>query len=193
MRTTFQLFLASLLAVWFGACGRIETGLTDEEAIRFSQDTASRLRANWAHEINSASPCHKARLLHSLYVRVTDSYIRIGYEAAEKWRESERARGVPFPDFEMQALVRRWMRTEEPVLSAYSDNIDYALEQIRLSGYFGEDLLDAFQSLADQYDRVCSLSFNPDGTPEEYEWALEQLAFQTEAVGERVAEVIEAL
>ncbi|UCG60624.1 MAG: hypothetical protein JSV52_09835 [Candidatus Zixiibacteriota bacterium] len=186
---------AVVLCLAVSGCVKVDvsTDLTDEEKVEISKQTAARIRAEWAKEIRYASPVQRVRLLHSMWLAVTTSYINLGRETVAKWRYLESISDVPVCASEVKKMLDRWMLTEEPVFSAYEDNITFTLEEIESSHYFEKDFLETISLLGKHYNKVCEIAFNPSGSPKDFEYALELLEFETSKVSDRVKEAMTAL
>jgi hypothetical protein len=69
----------------------------------------------------------------------------------------------------MRETVARWNKTQQPVLKANEDVLEYGVEQIVRSGAFGQPVLEPVNRLRDQYYQVYSAVFFPKGSVEEYQ------------------------
>ena len=193
MRILQSLIVCLLLVAGVCGCVKIETGYTPEEAEQSSLKAADRIRREWAHEMGQASPKQMAGMLVDYYFKVTNSYIRFGYETIDNWAENERKLGREVTDAEIQRMIDSWLATEKPVLSAYSDNIQLSYDLIVESEYFERDFLDHLVSLGDQYRTTMEIAFQPRGTLKDYEYRLEQAKYDTEEAGEKAREALARL
>ncbi len=182
----------ALCALVFG-CAENRTEVCDEDVIETAQQTAKRIRAEWSEEIRYASPIQRVRLLHSMWLKVTASYITLGHEAVAKWRYLESVNEVPVCASKIKEMLDGWMLTEKPVFSAYEDNIVGTLREIESSRYFEHDFLETIRLLGTQYERVCKVAFNPVGSSNDYENALQMLELETSKVSDRVKQAVQAL
>ncbi len=184
---------ALLVTLWHGGCVKVETGATVEEATQSSEDTAGRIRREWASRIKQVSPPEAAALLVDHYDRVTALYLRYGQDMVEQWREGEQGRGQPIPATEMWEKIDQWTLTQRPILTAYDDNLEFAYRELSTSGLFNDDFLQMLRNLVDEYYVVYSAVFLPMGTVDEYEHRLEQVKYEAEGVGETYREGLERL
>jgi hypothetical protein len=174
-----QIILALCLA-----CGGIkfETGQTDEDAIASSEARARQIRAAWARQLQEADPVQIARMVKGHVDSVAARYVEYGHEVvANEWRQGNRGRGRPVPDYEMQEVVAAWVSHQQPIIVAYEDNLEFALQRTKETGFFGEDVLTLIRNLADRYYEVYSVVFYPAGTVVQYEERLQQV--EQELVG----------
>lgn len=162
---------------------KIETGQTREEAVESAETQAKQIRADWANRFERATPPDMARLLRRHIDSITARYIAYGFEVAAQWREGNAGRGEEVPDTEMREVVAVWTQTQEPILTAHEDNLEYGLERINETGYFDQKTLDLLQQLADHYYKVYSAVFYPSGTVEGYEATLDKMKHETESLG----------
>jgi len=164
---------------------KIETGQTHDEAVESAKEQAKQIRANWANRFQQATPQEMARLISRHVDTITARYIAYGFQVAAQWREGNEGRGMEVPDSEMREIVLVWTEKQQPILEAYEDNLEYGIERIKETGYFGEDFLNLLFELADQYYDVHSAVFYPNGTVEEYEKALTLVEHDMEVVSAR--------
>jgi len=165
---------------------KIETGQTQEEAVQSAEARAKQIRSDWAIRFQQATPLEMAQLLSRHVDSVSALYVAYGFEVAAQWREGNTGRGEIVPDREMREVVAIWIERQQPILAAYEDNLEYGLEQIKETGYFGRDLLDLLSEFADQYYKVYSAVFYPSGSVEEYEETLNRVKHETESLSIRL-------
>ncbi len=177
--------LVGLLSFVSCSAIKIETGQTQGEAIESSQAQAKMLRASWANRFQQATPPEMARLLIYHVDSVTARYVTYGFGVAAQWREGSANRSDKITDTEIRDGMAQWIETQKPILKAYEDNLEYALERIRQSRYFHQNFLDLLGELAGQYYRVYSVTFSPSGSVEEYEQTLDVAKRDTEMISAR--------
>jgi hypothetical protein len=165
---------------------KIETGQTQEEAIQSAKAQARQIRSDWANQFQQAAPLEMAQLLSRHIDSVSTWYVAYGFEVATQWREGNTGRGENVPDREMREVVAVWTEKQQPILAAYEDNLEYGLEQIKETGYFGQDFFDLLSEFADQYYKVYSAVFYPSGSVEEYEETLNRVKYETESLSIRL-------
>ncbi|MEW6413345.1 MAG: hypothetical protein AB1483_12885 [Candidatus Zixiibacteriota bacterium] len=170
---------------------KIETGASPERAAEISEETAGRIRREWAAQVKQATPYQVAGLLVEHFDRVTAVYFHFGRELVEKWREGEQGRGQVIPGSEMREMVDRWTETQQPVLTAYDDNLELAYRELTTSGIFADDFRRILKRLVDEYYGVYSAVFLPMGTLGEYEHRLEQVEYEAEAISQEYRDYLE--
>jgi hypothetical protein len=165
---------------------KIETGRTPEEAVESAEVRAKQIRSDWANRFQQATPLEMARLVSHHVDSVSSWYVAFGFEVVKQWHEGNTGRGENVPDREMREVVAVWTEKQQPILAAYEDNLEYGLEQIKETGYFGQDFFDLLSEFADQYYKVYSAVFYPSGSVEEYEETLNRVKYETESLSIRL-------
>ena len=164
---------------------KIETGQTQEEAVQSAEIRARQIRSDWANRFQQATPLEMGRLLTRHVDSVSARYVAYGFQVAAQWRDGNAGRGVNVPDREMREVVAAWTERQQPILMAYEDNLEYGLERVKETRYFGQDFLDLLAELVDQYYEVYSAVFYPSGTVEEYEETLNRVKGDMESISGR--------
>ena len=125
-----------------------------------------------------------------MLVRHVDSvsarYVIYGFHVVDEWQQGNSGRGENVPDDEMRQVVDAWTKNQQPILTAWEDNLEYALQLIKESGFFDTGFLQMLQKLADQYYRVYSTVFYPAGDVEKYEIALQETQREIETLSDAV-------
>lgn len=165
---------------------KIETGQTQQEAVATSESQARRIRSEWADRLLSASPPEMVQLLVRHVDSVSARYVIYGFHVVDEWQQGNSGRGENVPDDEMRQVVDAWTKNQQPILTAWEDNLEYALQLIKESGFFDTGFLQMLQKLADQYYRVYSTVFYPAGDVERYETALHETQREIETLSDAV-------
>lgn len=185
MPKSFWLFAAVMVVLAGCSSIKIETGQTNEEAKESYGAMAGRVKSQWANQIQNASPKEAAMLVAELYDRTTYQYLEYGRKVAAQWREGEAGRGQTITDTEMRTMVTTWTETQKPLLKAYDDNFEYGIDRIKQSQYYGSALEAPLTELVEQYYKVYSVVFFPQGTVDDYEQELDRLTYDVSEVGSR--------
>lgn len=167
--------VAGLCALLAFGCVKIETGpQTVEDATDAAQARANDRRVEWAERLQSAQPEEKVRFWRMFVDSTCAGYIGYGMKIAGQWREGNAGRGTPINADEMRETIARWNKTQQPVLKANEDVLEYGVEQIVRCGAFGKPVLEPVNRLRDQYYQVYSAVFFAKGTVEEYQQTVQE-------------------
>ncbi len=172
---------------------KIETGQTRQEALQSAEVRAKQIRSDWAIRFQQATPLEMVRLLAQHVDSISAWYVAFGFEVAAQWREGNAGRGQNVPDREMREVVAVWTGEQQPIMTAYEDNLEYGLEQIKNTRHFNRYLLDLLTEFADQYYKVYSAVFYPAGSVEEYEETLNGIRHETESLSIRLKTELDTL
>jgi hypothetical protein len=158
------------LCVVLGGCSslKIETGQTREEAVDSSRERSSRIRSQWAQQVDAAPPVERVELLITLVEGVTDQYFNFGNEVKYRWQEAEDGRGEEVPASEMRTMIEAWSETQKPILDANDDNLEYTRRRIRETQLFDSDFDERIDGLCDKYYEVYSTVFFPTADLQQY-------------------------
>jgi hypothetical protein len=160
---------------------KVHTGpQTDEEATQESTDRGRQIRTEWANRLRAATVPEKALLMRTLVDSTSALYIRYGFRVADKWRDESNRRGVDVPIADIRQMVEVSNRTEEPILEAYEDVLEYGIEEILESRYFELDTEELLTGFRDHFLQVRSAVFYPNGSREDFELRLQSLRTRTE-------------
>lgn len=172
-RWPVRLLLGLALVVAAG-CVKIETGpQTAEDATDAAGARANQQRVQWAEQFQRAQPEEKVRLWRLFVDSTCANYIQYGFKVAEQWRQGNAGRGSSISAEEMQQTVDRWNKTQQPIIKANEDVLEYGVEQIKLTNAFGPPVLEPITHLRDQYYALYSVVFFPRGTVDEYQQAVQ--------------------
>ncbi|MCB2229347.1 hypothetical protein KQH82_01440 [bacterium] len=145
-----------------------------EQRTQSSEQTAASLRSDWGRRLQDASPKEAAMLLAAQIDAITSRYVAYSRSVADKWREGNDGRGTPIPDSEMRNFVNGWISTEKPILSANDDMVEYAYSRIKESRALDEQTEDVIRQSISAYYELYSAVFIPNGSVEDYEYAVGQ-------------------
>lgn len=148
---------------------RIETGSTSETDTEMAEVTAREIRTDWYAQLERAEPLDMAEMLRIHVDSTTAVLIRYGFTASDRWHDGNKQRGEDIPAEEMRGKIDAWISTQRPILEAYDDNIEYALDKIRDSYFFDPQMMERIISIADLYDLAYSVVFLPIGDARDYE------------------------
>jgi hypothetical protein len=195
LNRSLPLAVAALTLLWFSGCEsvKIRTGPTVETATESAEMQARKIRAEFHAGLVDAEPREMIQRLKVHVDSVSAVYVRYGRSIADEWRKGNDARGEQIPAAEMMETVKRWTATQKPILDAYEDNVEYALQEIERSRAFNQAVLRQTQEFADQLYRVRSAVFYPNGTVRDYEDALYDASAQTERMSRDMAQMIRRL
>lgn len=176
VRRSFHIALVVVLCVIceFG-CVKVETSAGDaEQRTRSSSETATDLRSDWAQRLQSATPAETAEMLGRRISTITSQYVSFSRQIADRWREGNQGRGTPIPDHEMRQLVQGWIATEQPILAAHDDMVEYAYARMRESRVLDDETLEITRRLIEAYYGVHSAVFIPNGDVTDYEYQVDR-------------------
>ena len=177
MVSAIAVAMASLIVT---SCVKIETGQTPDEAKASSEARASQIRSEFALQMRGATPPDIAALMATHFERVTGAYFQFGNEVIKQWEEGEKGRGQAIDGAEMRKFVTAWTDGQQPILTAYDDNLEYAFAQLEQSQYFRESFLHEVQALVDKYYEAYSVVFLPTGSLDDYKYKLDQERYSAE-------------
>ncbi len=103
---------------------KIETGQTQQEAVATSESQARRIRSEWADRLLSASPPEMVQLLVRHVDSVSARYVIYGFHVVDEWQQGNSGRGENVPDDEMRQVVDAWTKNQQPILTAWEDNLE---------------------------------------------------------------------
>jgi hypothetical protein len=167
--TLVWLVVAAAVALVGCTSIRIESGDISETGSDRAEVTARQIRSDWYAQIERAQPLQMAELLRVHIDSTTALLIRYGFSIADQWRNGNDLRGEDIPAAEMQQMVEAGIAAERPILDAYEDNTEYALDRIREKHFFDPVMLDQIQTMTDLYDQAYSVVFYPEDDVRGYE------------------------
>lgn len=185
----FSVFSALSLFATIG-CIKVDTSQTTEEATASSESRGSRLRTDWAKQMQNATPVQKVQLVQNYFVSTTAAYVEYGKNIVDQWLEGNAGRGTEIPDSEMRDIVDRSIAAQQPLLDAQEDNFNFGIEQIRLTGHFGRDMDDLLDRMLRHWDQVVSAVFVPSGVVEDYEGTIYDLSAKTERISDELHQLV---
>jgi len=169
-------FLALLLPFIFSACVNIETGPeSKEQRTETSELRARDFRVDWVNRFNPAPPVEQALLLKDLLDSVSVKYLRYGRRIADEWYQGNTGRGQPVPDTEMRQVVAAWNESEEPLLDAYEETVEYSIGKIKEAAFFDGDVIKLLRENIELFYEIRSGVFYPTGVVKDYEYRLDEL------------------
>lgn len=146
-------FSLSLLA----ACSsvRIHTGPpTEKQATETSEERGRGLRSQWADQLGRAQAMDKIWMVRQ-FIDSTDALlIRIGRQIADQWNEGEIGRGRQIPASEMREVISASVSTDQPLLEAYDDMVDYGVQEVRRTNFFDQETINLLLDMRDHYDKT---------------------------------------
>ncbi len=166
-----------------GGCVKIESG-SAEEGRQPAQSKARRTRAQWANQFQNATPEQMVDLVVRHVEFATNNYLRFGRDILYEWRRGEEGRGEPIPGSDMIPVVEAWADSEQPVLKAWEENLEYGLDRVRETNRLDQPDMDALAALADQFYAFYSFVMFPSGSSEDYAAGLDDLERNTEVLME---------
>ena len=170
---------------------KIETGQTHEEAVASAESEARRLRVEFAGQMQRATPPTQARIVIGHVDSTAARLSAFGFEVAREWRRGNAGRGSEVPDTEMRRVVNAWVDRQQPILSAWEDNLEYGLNGIKESRHFPAQFLELMERLADSYYELYSTVLFPSGSVDEYEDAVDRARRNVETVSRRCREELD--
>ena len=195
MNRSSPMVAAVCMFLWMTGCQgvKIRTGPTVETATESAEVQARQIRSEFHAGLQGAEPREMIQILKVYVDSVSAIYVRYGRTIADEWRKGNDARGEAIPASEMLQTVERWTTTQKPILDAYEDNIEFALQVIERSRAFDQSILRQTQEFADQLYRVRSAVFYPNGAVTDYEDALYEVSAETERMSRDMAQLIRRL
>ncbi|MBN1211559.1 MAG: hypothetical protein JXA92_03200 [candidate division Zixibacteria bacterium] len=168
--------LALFLIIIGISCVKIETGPeSKEQRTETSELRARDFRVNWVNRFNPVPPVEKALLLKDLLDSVSVRYLRYGRRVADEWYQGNTGRGQPVPDTEMRQVVSTWNETEQPLLDAYEETVEYSIGKIKEAAFFDGEVIKLLRENIELFYEIRSGVFYPSGTLEDYEDRLDEL------------------
>jgi hypothetical protein len=165
-----------LLPLIFSACVNIETGPESKEQRTETSETRARdFRVAWVNRFDPAPPVEQALLLKDLLDSVSVKYLRYGRRIADEWYKGNTGRGQPVPDSEMRQMVTAWNETEQPILEAYEETVEYSIGKIKEAAFFDGDVIKLLRENIELFYEIRSGVFYPTGTLKDYEYRLDDL------------------
>jgi len=168
-RIIFLSVLVSITTTLACSSIKIETGSTAETDTEMAEVTAREIRTDWFVQLEGAEPLEMAEMLRVHVDSTTAVLIRYGFTASDHWYDGNKQRGEDIPAEEMRETIDAWISTQRPILEAYDDNIEYALDRIRDFHFFDQQMIEQILSIADLYDQAYSVVFLPVGDVRSYE------------------------
>jgi len=164
------------MSIMFSACVHIETGPeSKEQRTETSELRARDFRVSWVNRFNPAPPVEKAFILKDLLDSVSVRNLRYGRRVADEWHQGNTGREQPVPDTEMRQVVTAWNETEQPLLDAYEETVEYSIGKIKEAAFFDGDVIKFFQENIKLFYEIRSSVFYPAGTVKDYEYRLDEL------------------
>jgi uncharacterized protein YceK len=192
MRLGFVSITICLAAALIGCQSiKIHTGPpTDEESIAYSTERGSKIRSEWTDRLRGISVPQQAVLLKTFMDSTSASYMRYGFQIANKWRDESDRRGSEIPVADIRQMIENSTRTDLPLFEAYEDVLEYGLDGIRESRFFERRTEEMLLRYRDHYLDVYSAVFYPNGDREEFEDRLRTLQRQSENLSLDLEEVL---
>ncbi|HEX2896554.1 MAG TPA: hypothetical protein VHP63_00705 [candidate division Zixibacteria bacterium] len=164
-----RLLFVSLSVLLLASCVKIETGQTLEEATESNELRARQVRSQWANQLNAATPLETANLLKQHMDSVSAMYLRYGFKVVDEWHKGNEGRGKVIDAAEMRQVVDAWVAGQKPILDAYEHNLEFGLDQLRLSKFFAPETMAMFEKFGEEFYEVRSVVFYPNRDVETYE------------------------
>ena len=183
MRRRLRLLVVLLAVGFFAGCVNIQTG--SETPDQLEESAANRgkdFRVTWVNRFTGATPVEKADMLRDLVDSLSANYLRYGYKVAGDWRSGNEVRGQLIADSEIRDIIDRSNQSQQPLMKAYEDVMEYSLQQIKDSKFFGASTVTLMQDHIDQFYDVNSAVFYPSGTVDDYEYRLDGAKKAAESV-----------
>jgi len=149
-------------------CVKVQTGHSAEERKESSTTRAAAIQAEFAARLREADPVGKVELLSSEVRFVAGRYQEFGRQFADEWQEAEEGRGVAVEAEEMRRMIDLWIDADKPILKAWDDNLETALEEIKRSQVFDQRLISTATQLLNVVYRLTSSVIYPGNTLSEY-------------------------
>lgn len=147
----------------------IQTGPpTDEESTSRSETTAKQFKTEWYTRFEQADPYGKIGLVNDLINQTCVGYIKFGHQIADTWRQANKDQGRPVPASQIQEMVDRSVLTDQPMIQAQTDVVEYGVDQTIATGVFQPDDIDDLNGYRDFFNEVYNGVFLPNGTVEDY-------------------------
>ncbi|MCP4684688.1 MAG: hypothetical protein GY867_04490 [bacterium] len=160
---------------------RIQTGPASErEAAQSSEERGQGLRSQWADQLGRAKPLDKMWMVRQYIDSTGALLLRIGRQISDQWRQGEVGRGVEIPPDEMRRVIENSVSSDQPLLNAYDDMVDYGINEVRFTNFFDEETLGYLLECRDHYDRTHSEVLYPSTNRLRYNDNLESLRLEAE-------------
>lgn len=148
---------------------KINTGPpTDEESTARSDTQAREFKTDWYSRLSHADPMGKVSLMNELINQLAVGYIRYGHNVADIWRDAQRDAGVPVPASDIIQMIERSTATDQPMIQAQTDMVEYGINEIVTNGVFRPEFIDDLNDYRDFFNEVYNGVFLPSGTLPDY-------------------------
>jgi len=184
MRRIVVASVAALSIVMAGCGVKVQTGQTQDEAIESAERRANIMRRDWAAQLQSASPVGMASMVGTRIDSTAGTLFGFGERVLDEWRKANAGRGAQVPASEMRQIVDAWVRSQQPILEAYEDNINKGMAEVQATNHFDRPTLDLLEQMVRQYDAVYSKVFFPNGSADDYQDNLMQERKQLERLSD---------
>jgi hypothetical protein len=144
-----------------------------EDRTAYAEQTADRLRSEWASRLKSAGPQETMRLFLAHIEEISQRYLSYGRQMADRWEEGNQGRGTDMPSDEISRYFAGWMAAERPILEAYDDMAEYALDRISQSPETPEPVKEQLLDLLKQHYEVYNVLMFPQSTVTDYRHEIE--------------------
>jgi len=154
---------------------QLETGDVERSA-ESSQRKAETLKADFARQIRSATDNDLVALYLNHSSFVVDRYVDFSRDMAQQMTDAQRATGQAYTASRILAAVKNAVEPEVPILRAWDENHDLALEEIKYRNAFAQDLIGATEEVATEYYKVQAAATEPRSGLDSYEADVEDAA-----------------
>jgi len=186
---TTRFVIISLTVLLVAGCSavRIQTGPPSEkQATQTSEERGQGLKSQWADRLNRVQPPEKMWMVRQFIDSTGALLIRVGRQIAQQWSEGEVGRGREIPASEMRGVIEASVRTDQPLLEAYDDMVDYGVEEVRRTRFFDDDTERLLLELRNHYDKTHGEVLYPDLDRISYQDNLQDLQFEAERLSSRL-------
>jgi len=187
-----QIWLFALLAgLAMGACSsiNIQTGPpTDEEFTARSDTQARQFKTEWYTKLDQANSTGKLGLMNELINQTVAGYIKYGRSVAGTWQQANRERGTAVHASEILKMVEQSTATDQPMIQAHTDVVEFGISEIINTGNFEQPLNDTLNSYREFFNEVYNGVFLPNGAVEDYIETLDRLEQRQAAFYEQLVE-----
>jgi len=184
-----RIFTVALGLIFVIGCSsvRIQTGPpSDREATQSSEERGQGLRSQWADELSRARPLDKIWMVRQNIDSTGALLIRIGRQISEQWSQGEIGRGVEITAEEIRVVIENSVRTDQPLLDAYDDMVDYGVNEVRHTNFFDQETMGYLIALRDHYDKTHGEVLYPSMSRVGYDDNLEALQLEAEKLSARL-------
>ncbi|MBD3404447.1 hypothetical protein GF420_16265 [candidate division GN15 bacterium] len=165
--------LLAIIVMASAGCVKVETSSAGpEQRTQSAENTAADLRSDWARRLDGATGPETAGMLGRQVDAITSRYVDYSRRVADEWRKGNDGRGQPIPDTEMREFVQGWVSTEQPILTAHDDMVEYAYAQLREGREVDESTIEVTRRLIESYYELYTAVFFPTGTVVDYEYTV---------------------